>query len=324
MTFAPVLQASSLSKIYPGQRTGIFGRPRPLRAVDGVSFAIEPGEAFGLVGESGCGKTTVGRLVSAAATPSAGEVLVEGVPFARPMPLDRRAAVQVVFQDTLGALNPRLTIGRQLTEPLAVHGVEDRVEREAAARAKLEEGGLSPQVMARFPHEVSGGQRQRVVLARSLALNPKLLVCDEAVSALDVSVQAHVVNLLSELKERHRLAIVFISHDLRVVNHLCERVGVMYLGRLVEVGPRATVLRSPAHPYTKALVSALPGERPGAHGARDTLPGEPPSPLDPPSGCPFHPRCRHAVALCQTAKPDLLAISGSHSAACHRLGEVAA
>lgn len=321
---ATVLEAKGLGKTYRGRRASLLGRASLLRAVDDVSFHIAAGEAFGLVGESGCGKSTVGRMVSAATTPSAGTVLLDGVEFTAPMPLGRRAQVQVVFQDTLGALNPRLTIGRQLTEPLSVHGVSDRAERLRRACAKLDEVGLSADVLERFPHEVSGGQRQRIVLARSLSLDPRLLVCDEAVSALDVSVQAHVVNLLSQLKDSHQLGMLFISHDLRVVNHLCERVGVLYLGKLVETGPRAKVLRAPAHPYTRALTGAMPAGRPGERRARVVVSGEPPSPLDPPSGCPFHPRCPHAIAVCREVKPAMRILDADHGAACHRLEEIAA
>lgn len=316
------LEARNLSKIYRGRRTALFGKVPALRAVDDVSFTIVPGEAFGLVGESGCGKTTVGRMISAAIDPSVGDVVVAGKRFARPMPLERRSAVQVVFQDTLGALNPRLTIGRQLSEPLAIHGIGGRAERLAVALAKLEEVGLSGELLERFPHEISGGQRQRVVLARSLVLDPRVLVCDEAVSALDVSVQAHVVNLLAQLKERRRLALLFISHDLRVVNLLCERVGVMYLGRMVEVGPRRAVFGSAAHPYTRALVSALPSGSPAKRGTRRILTGELPSPLSPPSGCPFHPRCVHARDICRESVPVLRAAGDGQLAACHRLGEI--
>lgn len=320
---ATLLQVSGLSKVYHGRGGSLFGKASMLRAVDDVSFEIDAGESFGLVGESGCGKSTVGRMVSAATQPTSGTVTVDGEPFVRPMSLDRRAAVQVVFQDTLGALNPRLSIGRQLTEPLVVHGVRDKTKQTEIARAKLAEVGLSADVMQRYPHEVSGGQRQRVVLARSLSLEPKLLVCDEAVSALDVSVQAHVVNLLGDLKTRRQLGLLFISHDLRVVNHLCERVGVLYLGSLVEVGPRK-LLRNPAHPYTRALVGALPAGRPGQKRQRILVTGEPPSPLSPPSGCPFHPRCPHAVEVCRQVKPTLRKLDESHSVACHRLEEISA
>jgi len=319
----PILQAHGLSKVYQGRRQGLFGKPPALRAVDNVSFDIAAGEAFGLVGESGCGKSTVGRMVSAATQPTAGSVLVDGAPFTRPMPLARRAEVQVVFQDTLGALNPRLSIGRQLVEPLAIHGIGDGDGRKAMAEAKLAEVGLPADVMERYPHEVSGGQRQRIVLARSLGLEPKLLICDEAVSALDVSVQAHIVNLLSELKHKRQLGLLFISHDLRVVNHLCERVGVLYLGSMVEIGPRR-ILRMPAHPYTRALAGALPAGRPGERRKRIVLSGELPSPLSPPSGCPFHPRCPHATDICRQVKPALRMLDADHGAACHRLEEIAA
>lgn len=319
-----LLKAKGLSKSYRVRRASLFGKAALLRAVDDVSFEIAAGEAYGLVGESGCGKSTVGRMVSAATRPSAGTVLVEGKPFVAPMPLSRRTAVQVVFQDTLGALNPRLTIGRQLLEPLSVHALGDRGEHLEQVLARLAEVGLSADVLQRFPHEVSGGQRQRIVLARSLSLEPRVLVCDEAVSALDVSVQAHVVNLLSQLKQSRRLGMLFISHDLRVVNHLCERIGVLYLGRLVETGPRAAVLRAPAHPYTRALTAAVPAGRPGRRRARSVVWGEPPSPLDPPAGCPFHPRCPHAVAICRETRPVMRMLDAHHGAACHRLEELAA
>lgn len=320
----PLLEARNLGKTYHRGGFVSFRPAAPLRAVDDVSFEIAAGEALGLIGESGCGKTTVGRLVSAATEPTAGQVMLEGEPFANPMALARRAAVQVVFQDTLGALNPRLSIGRQLAEPLVIHGVADEAGRTARVRQALDEVGLSAEVMERFPHEVSGGQRQRIVLARCLTLDPRLLVCDEAVSALDVSVQAHVVNLLSDLKARHGLATLFISHDLRVVNHLCERVGVMYLGRLVEIGPRNRVLHAPMHPYSRALVASLPADRPGAGHRPRRLTGEPPSPLKPPSGCGFHPRCAFATADCRQTRPEMRTLETGRSVACHRAEEIAA
>lgn len=316
-----VVQADGLTKTY--RRPGFLGRSQVVRAADGVSFEIAAGEALGLVGESGCGKTTVGRMVAAAVEPTAGRVLVDGAVFAGPLSLARRASVQLVFQDTLGALNPRLTIGRQLTEPLAIHGVAERAERESRVRQALGAVGLSADLMGRFPHEVSGGQRQRIVLARCLVLQPRVLVCDEAVSALDVSVQAHIVNLLSDLKADRRLACLFISHDLRVVHHLCERVGVMYLGGLVELGPRAGVLGRPVHPYTRALVASLPADRPSGRRHRSGLPGEPPSPLQPPRGCAFHPRCAFAVERCRETSPELRALDDGRRVACHRAGEIA-
>lgn len=319
-----LLEARNLSKTY--YRGGFISRRSgaPLKAVDNVSFEISAGESLGLIGESGCGKTTVGRLVSAATEPTAGHIVVEGKAFANPMTLARRAAVQVVFQDTLGALNSRLTIGRQLIEPMAIHGVASQAERTARARQALEEVSLSDDIMERFPHEVSGGQRQRIVLARCLTLDPRLLVCDEAVSALDVSVQAHIVNLLSDLKKRHGLATLFISHDLRVVNHLCERVGVMYLGRLVEIGLRRRVLHAPMHPYTQALVASLPADRPGAGRRPKRLAGEPPSPLQPPSGCSFHPRCIFATDECRKITPEMRLVEAGHGIACHHAEEIAA
>lgn len=320
----PLLRTTPLVRKYALAREGLFSPRRSLTAVDGVTIELSAGEAYGLVGESGCGKTTVGRMISGALEPTSGEVFVEGEAFASPMSLQRRAAVQVVFQDARGALNPRLSIGRQLTEPLIVHGVSDPALRRARAVKALEEVGIGADVMQRYPHEVSGGQRQRIVLARCLALNPRLLVCDEAVSALDVSVQAHVVNLLSDLMNQRDLGCLFISHDLRVVRHLCARVGVMYLGRLVETGPCDEVLERPRHPYTRALVGSLPANKPGTPRTARRLPGEPPSPLSPPTGCAFHPRCALADARCRQERPPLQKLASGHSVACHKTESIAA
>ena len=317
----PIIEAISLALTYSGQGRGFLGRRNKVRAVDDVSFAIAAGEAFGLVGESGCGKTSVGRLLSAAVPPSQGEVLLKGERFVEPMPSARRAEVQVIFQDTLGALNPRLTIGRQMNEPLIIHKVTDGSERKQRIATTLDAVGLSSNILDLYPQEISGGQRQRIVLARALLLRPNVLLCDEAVSALDVSVQAHVVNLIAALKEERQLACLFISHDLRIVSHLCERIGVMYLGRLIEVGACASLFAAPGHPYTRALLGSLPADQPKQRRQKIRLAGEPPSALEPPSGCGFQPRCPFAVDECHMHVPQLR-LSNGHLVACHRAAEI--
>jgi oligopeptide/dipeptide ABC transporter ATP-binding protein len=316
-----VLEAVGLTHYFQGGRRHLFAPRDRLSAVADVSFSIDAGEAFGLVGESGCGKTTVARLVSAMSRPSQGSVFVEGTPFADPIPIERRAKVQVVSQDTLGALNPRLSIRRQMTEPLKIHNVYPQDTHDARCLTALSDVGLDHQVLELYPHQISGGQRQRILLARALLLDPSVLICDEAVSALDVSVQAHIVNLLTLLKREKHIAFLFISHDLRVVHHLCERIGVMYLGRLVEVGPCAEIFQQARHPYTRALMASLPTKEPKARGRMNSLSGEPPSPMNPPKGCRFHPRCGFAIPECLTRIPMLRNIDG-HSVACHRAEEL--
>lgn len=316
-----VLEAVGLTHYFQGGRRHMFAPRDRLSAVADVSFSIDAGEAFGLVGESGCGKTTVARLVSAMSRPSQGSVFVEGMPFADPLSLERRAKVQVVSQDTLGALNPRLSIRRQMMEPLKIHNVHPRDTHDARCLTALSDVGLDHQVLELYPHQISGGQRQRILLARALLLDPSVLICDEAVSALDVSVQAHIVNLLTWLKQEKHIAFLFISHDLRVVHHLCERIGVMYLGRLVEVGPCAEIFQQAWHPYTRALMASLPTKEPKARGRMNSLSGEPPSPMNPPKGCRFHPRCGFAIPECHERIPMLRNIDG-HSVACHRAEEL--
>ena len=286
-----LLEARGLVRSY-AMRRGVLGRAVEVRAVDGVSLTLERGRTLGLVGESGCGKSTTGRLVLGLEAPDAGDVSFEG----RPMPAPgtpewrrQRARMQMVFQDPLGALDRRLTIAAQVAEPLQIHGGD--MARVPALMASV---GLRPDQGARFPHELSGGQRQRAVLARALATDPALLVCDEPISALDVSIQAQVMNLLLDLQERLGLAMLFISHDLRAVRQVSHRIAVMYLGRIVEEGLPDDVLRDPAHPYSQALVSAIP--HPSRRGQRIVLQGDPPNPADRPSGCAFHPRCPVALA----------------------------
>jgi len=314
---APLLEAKDLLRRYH-MRRGVFGRAVEVRAVDGVSLAIERGRTLGLVGESGCGKSTTGRLVLGMETPDGGSVAFEGQPLPDPGSAAwraQRARMQMVYQDPLGALDRRLTIGAQVAEPLDIHGIGDRPARAARVEELLRAVGLRADQAARYPHELSGGQRQRAVLARALATDPALLVCDEPISALDVSIQAQVMNLLVELQDRFGMGMLFISHDLRAVRQVSHRIAVMYLGRIVEEGGPDAVLQDPAHPYARTLVSAIP--HPGRRGQRIILQGDPPNPADRPSGCAFHPRCPVATALCARETPLLKPRADGRLVACH-------
>ncbi|MCQ4159051.1 ATP-binding cassette domain-containing protein [Roseomonas sp. GC11] len=293
-----------------------------VRAVDDVSLTVRAGETLGLVGESGCGKSTLARLAMRLLPPDSGAILFEGTDLAKAGRGDLaryRARMQMVFQDPLSALNPRETIGRILEQPLLVHRRGGRAERRARVAQLLAHVGLRGDIAARFPHELSGGQRQRVGIARALALEPRLLLCDEAVSALDVSVRAQVLNLLLRLRGEFGLAALFISHDLAVVRHVADRVAVMYLGQVVEQAPRDALWRQPRHPYTRALMAATPVADPAEARARPPLPltGELPSPIDPPSGCRFHPRCPLALPRCREDVPALRLAGPEHTVACH-------
>jgi len=314
----PILEARELVRIYVA-REGLFGKVTPVRAVDGVSLAVRPGETLGIVGESGSGKSTLGRMLLGVDPAQGGEVRFDGAPMpARRTPAWRtlRARMQMVFQDPLSALDRRLTIADQIREPLDIHRVGTPEERAGRVASLMRSVGLRPDQAGRYPHELSGGQRQRVVIARALATDPALLVCDEPVSALDVSIQAQVVNLLRDLQETTGLAMVFISHDLKVVRNLCDRVAVMYLGRIVEEGPAETLFARPQHPYTQALVSSVPV--PGRPlDSRIILQGEPPNPAARPSGCAFHPRCPMAEPMCRGAVPGLRATAPGRASACH-------
>ncbi len=318
---SPLLSIEDLRVHYPvaGER---LGRGRRLaRAVDGVTCQVSAGETLGLVGESGCGKTSLGRAVVRLVHRTGGRIRFLGDEIARLEGwelLQYRRRVQMIFQDPAGSLNPRMTIETSLAEPLTIHGLRlSRSDRRDRVIDLLGAVGLSPDLLNRYPHELSGGQRQRIGLARALAVEPKLIVCDEPVSALDVSVQARVVNLLRDLQNERNLAYLFIAHDLAVVGHLSHRIAVMYLGRLVEVGPARLIIEQARHPYTQALLSAVPEMGHSRSVARQTLKGEPPSPLAPPTGCAFHPRCPRAEARCRTERPLPRMIAPGHDVACH-------
>lgn len=314
-----LLEARGLVQQYSTSES-MFGAPTVVRAVDGIDLSIRPGEVLGVVGESGSGKSTLGRMLLGLETPFAGQILFDG----QPMPAPRtdawrrlRAQMQMIFQDPLAALDRRMTIAAQIAEPLEIHGLARGAECDERVAELIARVGLRPDQAQRYPHELSGGQRQRVVIARALATNPRFLVCDEPVSALDVSIQAQVVNLLRDLQERDGLTMVFISHDLKVVRNICDRVAVMYLGRIVEEAPSDRIFADPRHPYTQALVSSVPSAGSGLEG-RIILQGEPPNPAARPSGCAFHPRCRFAVPACARHIPEL-DIHDGRLAACLKL-----
>jgi oligopeptide transport system ATP-binding protein len=319
----PLLEVKGLRMHFPITE-GLVARRLigEVKAVDGIDFSVRRGETLGLVGESGCGKTTTGRCILRLERPTAGEILYDGIDIAR---MDRkdllalRRRIQVIFQDPYSSLNPRMKVGEIIAEPIKVHGIEpDAAKRIARVRELLSVCGLNPRFADRYPHEMSGGQRQRVGIARALALNPEFIVCDEAVSALDVSIQAQVVNLLEDLREQFGLTYLFIAHDLSVVRHLCQRVAVMYLGRIVELADSDELFGEPLHPYTQALLAAVPVPDPSVEMHRTFRPvqGEVPSPINPPSGCVFHPRCPIAVEGCRQERPQLREVRPGHFVAC--------
>ena len=321
-----LIEVQHLTKSFVAD-TDFFGRPTSfVQAVDDVSFTIRRGEAFGLVGESGCGKTTIGKMICGLLKPTSGQILFEGRDITALGQRDRRAMcrdIQLVFQDPYASLNPRMTIGKIIAEPILTNKILPKDQVDERVDELLELVGLAPYMKNRYPHEFSGGQRQRVGSARALALNPKLIVCDEPVSALDVSIQAQVLNLLDDLKEQLGLTYLFIAHGLNVVKHISDRVGVMYLGRMMEIAPKESLYTEPLCPYTQALLSAIPSPDPKLQRRRIILEGDVPSPIDPPAGCRFARRCFAKIGACDVSAPEQREVLPDHICACRRYDNVA-
>jgi oligopeptide/dipeptide ABC transporter ATP-binding protein len=324
-----LLEVSQLKTYFPVRSPLLRRTIGQVRAVDGVALKVEAGRTLGLVGESGCGKSTLGRTIVRLLEPTEGQIRVDGVDVTRARGRDlmaMRRRVQMVFQDPYASLNPRLQVGDAIGEALDIHGlVRSRGEKRDRVAALLDKVGLGAEAMARYPHEFSGGQRQRIGIARALVLNPELLVADEPVSALDVSVQAQVINLMRDLQRDFRLGYLFIAHDLSVVRHISDEVAIMYLGRIVETGPKATLFTKPRHPYTRGLLLSVPAPDPTKRrGAHAPLAGGLPDPADPPPGCTFHPRCPFATDICRLERPELRPFGDGQTVACHHAEEVAA
>jgi oligopeptide transport system ATP-binding protein len=323
-----ILELRDVKTYFPIHRGFLVKRQTgAVRAVDGVTLSVRQGEVLGLVGESGCGKSTLARTILQLVPSTGGAIMLNGRPLGgstRSEMLASRRELQMIFQDPYASLNPRMTVHATLAEPLLVHGICGSGEVQAHVDELMRVVGLAPRFAQKYPHEFSGGQRQRIAIARALALRPKIIVADEPVSALDVSIQAQILNLLAKLCREMNLALIFIAHDLSVVRHVSDRVAVMYLGKIVELGPAADVIDRPRHPYTRALVSAIPVADPGVERTRKriVLAGDPPSPINPPAGCAFHPRCPHAIARCRESVPPLVPAGPGRVAACIRLDEL--
>jgi oligopeptide/dipeptide ABC transporter ATP-binding protein len=320
----PLLQVRDL-KVHFGTGKTMFKHGAAIKAVDGVSFSVDPGEVVGLVGESGSGKSTLGRSILRLVKPTSGSVLFAGEEVTTLSPANlkaMRSRMQIIFQDPYASLNPRMSVGQIIGEALYLHRIGSRRDREQRIGDLLEKVRLPRSAAARFPHEFSGGQRQRIGIARALAVNPQFIVADEPVSALDVSIQAQIINLLQDLRKEFGLSILFIGHDLSVIEYLCDRVIVLYLGHVMEIATAADLYKSPRHPYTRALLDAAPIADPRQRRNRITLKGDLPSPVDPPSGCVFRTRCPFAIAACATEVPPLSPVSADHSVACIRASEL--
>ncbi len=324
----PLIEAAGLTKHFAVHTGGLLRRHTiPLRAVDDVALRVLPGETLGLVGESGCGKSTLGRLLIRLIQPTSGNILFDGADVTRLNAAElreKRRSMQIIFQDPYGALNPRMSVRDIIAEPLLIHGARNNAETTGKVAAVLERVGLPARVLDRFPHEFSGGQRQRIGIARALVLRPKFVVCDEPVSALDVSVQAQIVNLLQDLQGELGLTYLFIAHDLGVVKHISNRVAVMYLGKVVEIADKRQLYSEPLHPYTQALIAAVPVTHPSQRSRgrreRQRLAGDIPSALHPPSGCRFHTRCPHVMPICREQEPKISQPAPGHQVACHLVG----
>jgi oligopeptide/dipeptide ABC transporter ATP-binding protein len=315
-----IVSVDGLKKHFGGERQFPVGRSPLIRAVDGVSLDVRRGETFAIVGESGCGKSTLARLILRLIEPTAGTVRFDGVDITaigEEQMRQLRREMQIIFQDPFSSLNPRMTVGALIAEPLAVHGISSGTARANRVSDILRKVGLPPEHAERYPHEFSGGQRQRIGIARALATGPRLVIGDEPVSALDVSIRAQVINLLEDLKGDLGLTLILVAHDLAVIRHTSDRIAVMYLGEIVELADRDALFDTPRHPYTRSLIAAIPVPVPGARLARELLQGDPPSPAAPPPGCRFHTRCPHAEAICKSERPILRQLAPGHTAACH-------
>ena len=315
-----LLRVEGLKKHFP-IKGGLFGKTiQHVKAVDGISFNVNKGETFGIVGESGCGKSTAGRTIMRMLEPTAGKVIFQGQDIThinKDEMRELRKDIQIVFQDPFASLNPRMRVYKIIEEPLINFGVTDKAERHRRVLEVADQVGISQAQLKRLPHEFSGGQRQRIGIARALISKPKLIIADEPVSALDVSIQSQVLNLMKDLQKEFGLTYIFISHDLSVIKHFCDRIGVMYLGKMVEISEKEKLYEEPLHPYAQALLSALPSSHPSIKKERIILKGDVPSPSDPPDGCTFHPRCFACMDICKTVKPKLQLIDGTHEVSCH-------